>query len=75
MRDNWPRSVMMRGHHTQIDTPILTVKDAAAMLRVHPCTIYRLVRDRQLPGFRIGGDWRFHREQLKEWIRMREALR
>lgn len=65
----------MRGHHARVNTPILTVKDVAGLLKVSECTIYRLLTDRQIPAFRIGGDWRFHREQLQEWIKAQERVR
>jgi excisionase family DNA binding protein len=38
----------------------LTVKEIGVMLRVHPSTIYRLIRQGKIPGFRIGKRWRFH---------------
>jgi len=46
---------------------ILTVDELAEYLRVHRSTIYRLVKARKLPAFRIGSDWRFNREQIDEW--------
>ena len=38
---------------------VMTVKELSAYLRVHPSTIYKLLRRGELPGFRIGTDWRF----------------
>lgn len=35
---------------------IMTVKELAAYLRVHPSTLYKLLRRGDLPGFRIGTD-------------------
>jgi excisionase family DNA binding protein len=32
---------------------ILTVKELSEYLRVHPATIYRLLRAKQIPGFRV----------------------
>jgi excisionase family DNA binding protein len=46
---------------------ILTVAEVAEYLRVHPSTIYRLLKASKLPGFRIGSDWRFSRDQIDEW--------
>lgn len=46
---------------------ILTVKEAADYLKVSPQTMYRLLQRRQIPGFRVGSDWRIDREVLDRW--------
>jgi excisionase family DNA binding protein len=46
---------------------ILTVAEVAAYLRVHPSTIYRLLKAHQLPAFHVGGDWRFNVEEIDRW--------
>jgi excisionase family DNA binding protein len=46
---------------------VLTVSDLSNYLRLHRSTIYRLLRNGQLPGFRIGSDWRFSIEMIDEW--------
>jgi excisionase family DNA binding protein len=46
---------------------MMTVREVSAYLHVHPHTIYRLVRRHQIPGFRIGGDWRFDIETIDTW--------
>jgi excisionase family DNA binding protein len=51
---------------------VLTVNDLAHYLRVHPSTIYRLLRAGTLPGFRVGSDWRFRREEIDRWRRESE---
>jgi excisionase family DNA binding protein len=48
---------------------ILTVSELAMYLRVHQATIYRLLKSRDLPAFRVGSDWRFDRETIDAWIR------
>jgi excisionase family DNA binding protein len=48
---------------------IMTVKEVAAYLRVHPCTIYRLLRQGMLPAFRVGADWRFRQADILAWPR------
>lgn len=45
----------------------MTVREVAKYLRVHPTTIYRLLKRRQIPAFQIGSDWRFSIEQLDKW--------
>jgi excisionase family DNA binding protein len=46
---------------------VLTVTELAEYLKVHRSTIYRLIRARAIPAFRIGSDWRFNREHIDEW--------
>ena len=52
---------------------LLTVRDLADYLRVHTSTVYRLLRSNQLPGFRIGSDWRFNAELIEQWCRREGA--
>jgi excisionase family DNA binding protein len=46
---------------------VLTVSDLSNYLRVHRSTIYRLLRNGQLPAFKLGSDWRFNIEMIDEW--------
>jgi excisionase family DNA binding protein len=48
-------------------TRILTLENVAQYLRVHPSTIYRLLKKRQLPAFKVGRDWRFNLESIDRW--------
>jgi excisionase family DNA binding protein len=50
-------------------TAILTVSEVSGYLRIHPTTLYRLLRKRQLPGFKIGNDWRISAEAMNRWIK------
>lgn len=40
----------------------------AAYLKLAEKTAYRLVSEGKLPDFKIGGSWRFKREDLETWI-------
>jgi excisionase family DNA binding protein len=51
---------------------LITVKDLAHYLKVHSSTVYRLLKEKQLPGFRVGSDWRFNPEQIERWRADRE---
>lgn len=51
---------------------ILTPREAAEYLSVHVRTIYRLVKQGEIPGRKIGGSWRFKKETLDEWLSGRE---
>ncbi|MGA9724134.1 MAG: helix-turn-helix domain-containing protein [Candidatus Binatus sp.] len=46
---------------------VMTVKELSEYLRVHPSTVYKLLRRGELPAFRIGTDWRFNAEVIDRW--------
>jgi excisionase family DNA binding protein len=48
---------------------IMTVSMLADYLRCHPSTIYRLLRQKRLPGFKIGSDWRFKKSVIDQWLK------
>ncbi len=50
---------------------IFKVRDAAKYLRVAPITVYRLAEKGDLPGHKVGGQWRFFRDELSHWLRAR----
>lgn len=47
---------------------LLNVEGVAKVLQLHAMTVYRLVREGKLPGFKVGGRWRFHRSALEDWM-------
>jgi len=46
---------------------VLTVQEVSSYLRVHPSTIYRMLKKNLLPAFRVGSDWRFTVEAIDKW--------
>jgi excisionase family DNA binding protein len=51
---------------------ILTPREAAEYLSVHVRTIYRLAKNGDIPGRKVGGSWRFKKNALDEWLSWRE---
>ena len=47
---------------------ILTLKEVADYLKLTEKTAYRLAAEGKLPGFKVGGRWRFKREDVEKWI-------
>jgi excisionase family DNA binding protein len=47
---------------------ILTVPEVAGLLRVVEKTIYTMAQRRELPAFKVRGQWRFRRRDLEAWI-------
>jgi excisionase family DNA binding protein len=52
-----------------IEGGILTIKEIAEYLKVTERTIYRLAAAKQMPAFKIGGSWRFSRQDIDGWIK------
>jgi excisionase family DNA binding protein len=46
-----------------------TIKELSEHLKIHQTTIYRLLREGRLPGFRVGTNWRLNRIAIQEWER------
>ncbi len=46
----------------------LSVEDVAKRFGVTSTTVYRLAQRGTLPGFKIGGQWRFSPEMLESWV-------
>lgn len=51
---------------------IWTIKELAAYLKLKEKTVYALVRKGELPGFKVGGSWRFKKSDLENWIDTRK---
>jgi excisionase family DNA binding protein len=51
-----------------MDDQILTLKEVAAYLKLAEKTAYRLASEGKLPGFKVGGSWRFKKDDLEQWI-------
>jgi excisionase family DNA binding protein len=57
------------------DPEIITIAEAAKLLRIGERTAYQLARDGQLAGaIKVGSQWRIDREVLVAWIKS-EATR
>jgi excisionase family DNA binding protein len=54
---------------------VLTLEEVADFLHVHPSTVYRLLKKRRIPAFRMGSDWRFNQESIEQWVKQLEAER
>jgi excisionase family DNA binding protein len=50
------------------ESPVLTALELAKYLRIHPTTVYKLAKRGELPAFKVGGDWRFNRASIEQWL-------
>jgi len=47
---------------------LLTLSEVSTFLKVPKSTIYKLARERRLPGHKVGKHWRFVREEIEAWV-------
>jgi excisionase family DNA binding protein len=52
---------------------IMTTKDVAEYLNLHPLTVHRYAREGKIPAFKIGTDWRFHKKYIERWIKEKSS--
>jgi len=51
-----------------ISKEIMTAKEVAQYLSIHPLTVHKYARAGKIPAFKIGTDWRFQKKSLEKWI-------
>ena len=51
---------------------IMTIKELSEYLKLTEKTAYRVAADRKLPGFKVGGAWRFRKSEIDKWIKGQE---
>ena len=47
---------------------IMTLREVAHYLGLHVMTVYKLTREGRVPAAKIGGQWRFKRDVLDDWL-------
>ena len=52
---------------------IMTAKEVAQYLSIHPLTVHKYAREGKIPAFKIGTDWRFHKKSLEKWIHQKST--
>jgi len=49
-------------------TVYLSIQEVAARFGVNATTVYHLVQQGALPGFKVGNQWRFSEQMLEGWV-------
>ena len=47
----------------------MTIKEVSEFLKLAEKTTYRSVAQGKIPGFKVGGSWRFDRSDIDVWIK------
>lgn len=53
---------------------IMTIEEVARYLKLKPQTVYKWAQEGQIPGTKLGKEWRFRKSILDEWIDSSIAL-
>ena len=53
---------------------ILTVEEVAALLKIHPKTVYKFLKANVLQGHRFGRLWRFKKAEIMKLLETRDAV-
>ena len=53
---------------------IMTLEEVARYLKLKPQTVYKWAQEGQIPGTKLGKEWRFRKSILDEWIDSSIAL-
>lgn len=56
-----------------MDDEILTISEVAKLLKINEKTAYRLVSQSEIPGFKVGGSWRFRADELRRWMEIQST--
>lgn len=61
---------ILAGQHS-----VLTLKEAAAYLRISPNSLQELAEQGEVPGVQMNGTWRFPKTSLDEWMTLSAVKR
>ncbi|HEX6436506.1 MAG TPA: helix-turn-helix domain-containing protein [Candidatus Binatia bacterium] len=53
---------------------LLTLAEAATILKISKRTLHRMIQHRQIPAFKVGGQWRILESRFQEWVQEEESL-
>ena len=51
---------------------LLTLQAAAGILQVSKRTLLRMIQKKEMPAFKIGGQWRIRESQFRKWVEEKE---
>lgn len=58
----------------QEEIRLLSLAAAARILQISKRTLLRMIQGKEIPGFKVGGQWRIRESQLKKWVERKENL-
>jgi excisionase family DNA binding protein len=59
-------------NNTQEELRLLTLEVAAEILQVSKRTLLRMIQKKDVPAFKVGGQWRIRESQFRKWVEQKE---
>ena len=59
-------------NNTQEELRLLTLAAAAEILQVSKRTLLRMIQKKEVPAFKVGGQWRIRESQFRKWVEHKE---
>jgi excisionase family DNA binding protein len=63
----------MQANEPSVANSLMSVREVAAYLGIGRSTVYRLLRDGELPSIKVRAGRRFRRAAIERWVAAREA--
>ncbi|MBM2802274.1 MAG: DNA-binding protein [Deltaproteobacteria bacterium] len=51
---------------------LLTLSEVATILKISKRTLHRMIQHRQIPAFKVGGQWRVLESRFQDWMHVEE---
>lgn len=69
------RAIVKSENTAAVAREVLSVPEACTFLGVHRNTLYKLIREGEIPAFRLitGGRWKFRQNDLEQWLEDRQV--
>jgi len=64
------RRISMESQENNIK--LLTLSEVATILKISKRTLHRMIQHRQIPAFKVGGQWRILESRFQEWMQVEE---
>lgn len=61
----------MTNNHEELR--LLTLGEVAAILHVSKRTLLRMIQQKEVPAFKVGGQWRIRESQFRKWVEKKET--
>jgi len=54
--------------NTDASFKLLTLSEVASILKISKRTLLRMIQNREIPAFKVGGQWRILESRFEEWV-------